>query len=149
MTTSNHVLAGALIAATVQEPVLVVPLAFLSHFLLDALPHYGLAGEGYSEALKHKTTYVTEALGAIGLMLLLASGVFGWNIFLLAAVVAVAPDLEWMQRYFLFERKGLEPPKTVLTDIHQKIQWCERKWGIAFEIAFFAIGYIVLLDIVR
>ncbi len=149
MTTSNHILAGTLIALTVKTPLLVLPLAFMSHFLLDALPHYGYEGSGYSEAFRHKLTYVMEALGAIGILLLAASGALGWSLVLLAAFFAVLPDFEWLYRYFLFERKGLEPPKTFLTDFHRKIQWCERSWGIIPEVIFFVLGYALLLNIMK
>ncbi len=145
MTTSNHMLAGTLIALTVKEPVLVIPLAFLSHFVLDALPHHGYDRGGYGAALKHNTTYVMEVLGLFGLLLLITSGVFGWNLALLAALLAVLPDVEWPYRYIFFERKGLVPPSTFLTNFHSKIQWCERKWGIFPEILFFSIGFLLLL----
>src|SRR5688572_12550977 len=109
MTTSNHILAGTLIALTIKEPLLALPLAFASHFVLDALPHYGYDGDGYGEALKHKLTYLMEFFGLAGLTLIYLSGAFGWNLALLAAFFAVSPDIEWPYRYFLFERKGLEP----------------------------------------
>jgi hypothetical protein len=42
MTGFNHGMAGAVIALTVKQPVLAVPLAFLSHFATDMIPHFGL-----------------------------------------------------------------------------------------------------------
>lgn len=147
MTTSNHILAGTLIAVTVKEPALVIPLAFLSHFLLDAIPHYGYDGSGYEEAMKHKLTYLVEALGLIGIVLLLMTGLYGWNLALLASIIAVSPDIEWPYRYLFFERKHLEPPRTLLTDIHKKVQWCERAWGIIPEVLFFTGGYLLLLHL--
>lgn len=148
MTTSNHILAGALIALTVHEPVLIVPLAFASHFILDALPHYGYEGDGYKEALKYKLTYVMEALGFIGFVLLAVSGVFEKNFVMIAAFFAVLPDFEWPYRYVFFERKGLKPPSTFMTRFHQNVQWCERSWGIIPEVVFFIVGYTIIITIV-
>jgi len=139
MTTSNHLFTGALIALTVRQPTLAVPLAFLSHFVLDALPHYGYDGEGYGYAFKHKLTYAMEAVNLIGVPLLLyliwGQPVWVW----LAAVAALSPDFMWVYRYFWFERKGLEPPAGPVTRFHKWIQWCEVRWGIAVEYPFLAL----------
>ena len=62
MTITNHLLAGSLIGLTVAQPALAIALAFASHFVMDALPHFGYAGQkGYSEVLKHRLTYVVAA----------------------------------------------------------------------------------------
>lgn len=147
MTTANHVLVGTLIAVTVKQPALVLPLAFASHFVLDALPHFGYSGSGYGVAFRHKAFFAMEFFGLTGIALLLATSLYGFNLVLLASIIAVSPDFEWVYRYFLYERKGLKPPKTFLTDFHKKIQWCERSWGMIPEIIFFAILYTVLLKV--
>lgn len=147
MTTSNHLLVGSLIAVTIKEPALVVPLAFLSHFVLDMLPHYGYNGNGYGVAIQHKTTYYMEGFGLLAILALLATGIYGWNIILLAALLAVSPDFEWPYRYFFFERKGVVPRDTLFTKFHKKIQWGERWWGIFIEIPFFIAGYLILLTL--
>lgn len=40
MVTTVHLLAGMTIGALLKQPVLVVPIAFCTHYLLDAIPHY-------------------------------------------------------------------------------------------------------------
>lgn len=147
MTTANHLLVGTLIGLTIKQPALALPIAFASHFVLDALPHYGYNGDGYGEALKHKTTLVMEALGITGFIALLMTGIYGLNLPTLAAFVAVSPDLEWPYRYFRFETKGEIPGNSAFTRFHKKIQWGERKWGIFIEVPFFIAGYLVLISI--
>jgi hypothetical protein len=39
--------AGAIIALAISQPLIALPLAFVSHFVLDALPHYGYGGGGW------------------------------------------------------------------------------------------------------
>ena len=51
MTASNHVAAGALIGAVIN-PWLAAPAAVTSHFVLDAMPHYGYEGERELKRLK-------------------------------------------------------------------------------------------------
>ena len=41
MTATNHVVTGIAIVALVPNPAISLPLAFLAHFALDALPHFG------------------------------------------------------------------------------------------------------------
>jgi hypothetical protein len=146
LTLANHFLAGGLIAVTVKQPVLVIPLAVASHFVLDALPHQGYNRGGYATSLKHKTTYVVEGASVIVTALLFTTGVFGWNLATLAGVLAILPDAEWPYRYFLYERKGKRPPETFITRFHRNIQWCERPWGWVFELALFIAGFILLLQ---
>ena len=41
MTATNHILTGATIALAVNHPAVAIPLAFVSHFAWDAIPHFG------------------------------------------------------------------------------------------------------------
>lgn len=146
MNTLNHLATGAVIALVVQKPAIALPLAFVSHFVADALPHFGFVEKGgYGQALKHRLTYVSLAYDAVGicLLLVLISGQ-AWYV-LLSAFLAVSPDLMWVYRYVLFERKGLVPPNWKIVQFHQKIQWFERPVGLVIEILL----SIVLLLMVR
>jgi hypothetical protein len=147
VTLANHFLAGGLVAVTVKQPALVVPLAIASHFALDALPHHGYNRGGYATALKHKATFLLEAGGIVGLLVLFTTGIFGWNLATAGGLLGILPDAEWPFRYLLYERKGKRPPETFITRFHRKIQWCERPWGWMVEICFFLAGYILLVRI--
>jgi len=146
MTISNHMLAGAAIALIVKQPILVLPLAFASHFVLDALPHYGYpGGGGFAGMFDHKLTSYSEAvITIIGmLILLLTVGLWTWLV-AAAAFLAVAPDFHWIIRYFFYERRGQEPPQSRFGQFHTRIQWCERPWGIAVEVVTFVLGYYLV-----
>lgn len=147
MTASNHMITGALIALAVKQPILVIPLAFASHFILDALPHFGFPGKlGFPEALRHKPlTFTMEFIGIIGLIIL-AQLLYdqAWIVWL-AAFVALSPDLMWPYVYIFFERKDKPHPLGPISQFHHNIQWCERPWGIFVEISWF-IGVFVVLQ---
>ncbi len=139
MNTLNHAAAGAGISLAVSQPLLALPMAFVSHFVLDALPHHGHPNNGgYIEALKHKRlTYFSLGYESVGLVFLI-SLLFGqpWYVWM-AGIIAVSPNLKWPYRYWFYERKGNLPPEAdALTKFHQWVQWCERPWGIAVEICF-------------
>ncbi len=151
MTASNHAIAGAVIALTVRQPILVVPLAFLSHFVLDTLPHYGYPGhKGFNEVLKHKLFYFVESwdvVAMLGLVFVLrGQGVLPY----LAGLTAISPDFIWLYRYIFFERKGLTRPSSGwFTLFHQNIQRFERPWGVGVEVIWFALMFSVLAGLTR
>lgn len=136
MTIINHAAVGAGIALIIKQPLLALPLAFLSHFALDALPHFGIVGDKtYEKIFKFKRTYfmvLVDVFGSIALTAILWGQ--PWYVFA-AAVLAVSPDLMWVYRYFGFERFGKNPPKPgLVTRFHQNIQWGERLWGAYLEV---------------
>ncbi len=91
-------MAGMLIATLVPAP-LAIPLAFVSHFLLDLVPHYGLEKSSRDSSKKYKLIVFTD----IGLALLLnlvvlvkiphTSAAYHSWIVLVCGWVAVGPDL--------------------------------------------------------
>ena len=42
MLTTTHLLAGAVIGKYFQNPILIIILAFVSHYILDFIPHYSI-----------------------------------------------------------------------------------------------------------
>lgn len=75
MTMSTHVAVGATIGLAIQNPLLGFSLGFLSHFLLDIIPHGDskLAEEHFTRGKKKVGSYAYVALdNAIAVYLLLA-----------------------------------------------------------------------------
>lgn len=135
MSIVNHGAVGALIAIVIKQPALALPIAFLSHFIMDALPHFGFNGNGFGEALKNKKLVILHQSfnvpAFMALMLILYP--FGWIAYV-GAAVAVSPDLAWPTRYWFYERHGKAPrPNGPIIRFHHNIQWCERPWGFVIE----------------
>ncbi|HTE22131.1 MAG TPA: hypothetical protein VK674_03745 [Candidatus Limnocylindria bacterium] len=139
MTVTNHILAGALIGMTVHNPIVAALLAFASHFVMDALPHFGYAGrKGYSEALKHKLSY-----GVAGFTLISSVAIVGilmvnreWFA-LMTGLVAASPDAVGLYNYLMYERRdqAAQGLSKLHIKTHRAIQWCERPWGVLTELA--------------
>ncbi|RTK94996.1 hypothetical protein EKI60_00875 [Candidatus Saccharibacteria bacterium] len=154
MTVTNHLLAGAIIVSVIKEPLLALPLAFVSHFVMDALPHFGYAGnKGYGEALKHSLSYwvgIASTVTVIGLVILLIAQ--GLWIELVAGLIAASPDLVGLYNYTRDERHNQEPNRFIHT-LHIRfdrvIQRYERPWGIYVELVAFTVLAIVLVWITR
>lgn len=138
MTTSNHVITGAVIAVAIKQPAAALPLAFLSHFVLDFIPHFGYKGHrGFTEVFKHRLSFVVIAFDALMVAWLVGSFRQYGLIAYLGGLAAIAPDFIWLYRYYGFERHGKKPPVNKFANWHNQIQWCERPWGLMIEIAWF------------
>src|SRR5687767_11983718 len=100
MTGLNHVLTGSAIAIAIQQPLLVAPLAFLSHFILDSLPHFG-GHPAYEYGHKHfYKIMITDGLLAIGavITLMLAAPHLAVAI-AVGAAFATLPDFLLLHHY--------------------------------------------------
>lgn len=150
MTGTNHLLAGATIGLVTNSPLAAVSVAFISHFVMDALPHFGVE---YDEELKKRPgifRYVVSVDAVLAAFVLLLAIIYAFNqslwIVPISALVALSPDFVWVYRYVFLEEFGKKPPspKKALTKFHKDIQRYERHWGIFVEAAFFA-GFILLI----
>lgn len=145
MTATNHYITGLAIATVVQKPLLALPLAFVSHFVLDALPHFG--DKDYRQKLPK--FYLIWRVDFVILMTLLI-----WTLieaplwFALAGFLGTSPDLAWVYRFQFLEKRGKyhRPNMNWFNSFHSRIQKFERHWGLYVEIIYF---FIILFFIVN
>ena len=146
MTATNHVVTGIAIVALVPNPAIGLPLAFLAHFALDALPHFG--DRKHRSKSLDRLKYVLPidmALAAVPLVLLAILQPEHWFLLVVGGVLCASPDLMWIPKYVRHLRGLPEAPKNWLMRFHSWIQWGERPWGIWVELAWFiAVGWLVL-----
>jgi len=149
MTSTNHVTTGAVIALAVKQPQLAIPLAFASHFVMDAIPHFGIYEDDVLRRNKSRvfrTAVSIDVPVAIGLVFLLphlaASHVAWWIVFT-SMVAAVAPDFQWIHRFIREVRTKQWSPGGRFTQFHQGIQWFEHPVGIIPELIW--LGTMSLL----
>lgn len=136
MTASNHALCGALIGLTIASPVIALPLAFSSHFILDAIPHFGLdefGGHHKKPKLFRKILYVDAILLAFILLTLLLAGA-SWLVFA-CVLLAGSPDFVWAYQYIFKENLGKNSPtkKNKFNQFHSRIQTSQTLKGIYVE----------------
>lgn len=142
MTATGHALTGALVATVVKQPLLAVPLAFLSHFVCDALPHLGF--DDFTFGGK-KMRYWLAADGP------LVAAVFVWIILylqnplllIIAAVTAMSPDLAWLYHGI---RGRDDNQHGRLTKFHGAIQKYEKPFGVIVDVAW---SLAVIVGIVK
>jgi hypothetical protein len=138
MTGLNHALTGAAIGLAVQQPLLVLPLAILSHFVLDAIPHFD------HEVYRHGSKYfmrimICDGLLAVGsiIALMIFFPAAAWAV-VLGALGATLPDFLWPIYYNNGRRKHW------YFTFHTVIQWFERPPGLLVEASYLIFICVVL-----
>lgn len=150
MTATNHALTGAVIALAVKQPVLAVPLAFASHFVLDAIPHFGIHEDDHVKRNSHwlfRTVISIDTVLAVAMIItipLLANETVGWWIILLGMLAGIAPDTIWIYRFIRLMRNKLVRPYGRVAKFHQNIQWSEQPWGLNIEVVWVIASLVTI-----
>lgn len=140
MTATNHIATGALVALAVnKQPAVAVLLAFISHFILDAIPHFGIHEDDVLKRNSHRLfRSVVTADTIMGVLMFVAlpiigHGVVSWGWIVAAQAAAFLPDAVWIYRYLDEIRTRIIRPHGWYAWFHQRIQWSEKPWGLAVE----------------
>ena len=136
MTATNHALTGAVIALVIKQPVLAVPLAFLSHFVIDIVPHFDAGPD--SPKLAKSVIFIDSIIAGtltILIPIFLPTDTSPWLIFA-GMFAAMSPDLVWGWRYYKLRdlQRVTSQPMSLFSSYHQKIQWSETRKGVFVEI---------------
>lgn len=134
MTGFNHALAGIGTALVVGNLFVVAPVALISHFVLDMLPHFYLKSFGDTATRPYPRGLWWFLVGdAIITVFFISVALYLWPQNWLAIIVgvffAMAPD-------FLWPLHGKIKKLEKFFNFHQKIQWFEKSWGVLFEAPF-------------
>jgi hypothetical protein len=133
MTATNHYLVGVASAVLLKNPLVVLPVAFASHFVLDLLPHFGL---GFDKE-RGKILIITAGIDIVFLILAISMTVNKYPTwYICSGIVAYMPDLAWIYRFIFPEKFGsLSPgPENKFNAWHSRLQKYERWWGAFIEI---------------
>lgn len=149
MTATNHAVTGAVIALVVQKPLLAIPLALLSHFVLDVIPHS--EPRDFSNSLAKKIIFTDGVIAAIlgvSLPLILNTTVSPLVIFA-CMTAAVVPDLIWGIRYLRIKDidKVFTEPMSKFSRIHFNSQWSESIEGFYVEAGWLAFATYLLVSL--
>jgi hypothetical protein len=148
MTGTNHGMTGAVIALTVKEPLIAVPASFASHFVCDAIPHFGVSEKELFQT-KFNIILVTDFLVAVTIMVALGFWFPGQRWLIWACMIAAAsPDLMWAYyRLYVEHIKKRKFHLDPLARFHHVIQWSSTTPGALVEIAWFVLMGTILVTI--
>ncbi len=111
-----HALVGIAIASRIPNPVIAIPLAIGSHFILDMLPHWNphffTETQKYGKPLKKSTDFATVEIIIAGIVSLAISltqypDIGRMIFFYTAALAGMSPDLVKIPFFFLKKQTGL------------------------------------------
>jgi hypothetical protein len=148
----NHGITGAVIALTIKNPVLAVPLSFVSHFAQDLLPHHDyFAGPNDQHLFSRKfnAMLVVDFLLSVSLVVALAIlfPAHRWLI-IICMIAAACPDLTQSYYHLYLSRiKKRKPKIDRLSKFHYSLQWAESSWGGLVEIAWATTGLFIILSL--
>lgn len=143
MTATAHALVGGAIAATIKDPVLGLSIAFLSHPLLDMIPHWD-AGWGWRNKTKQRLFLEASADMLLGLCvsyLLFGHGV-GFIYFFGCIIAAELLDLAEIPYWFF--HWDFPPFSWVYQFQHQIQGKAKLPWGIMTQVAACSIIFVLL-----
>lgn len=146
MTATNHAVTGAVIGLAVGQPLLALPAAFLSHFVCDALPHYGSASPPEKELKTNRFRnylVVEAAICALLVLILAVTRPDHWLLASFCAFLATSPDLFWINSYVKI-RAGKPWRPNLYSRFAKRIQWFAKPIGAIFEVVWFA-GMVTLI----
>jgi hypothetical protein len=149
VTATNHILTGAIIGLVVPNPVLAIPLAFASHFVCDALPHFGQQLDALTRNKSRLFRMVLAVdiamiIPVVTLILLATASVVPSWVITVCMVAAISPDFVWVHRFIREIRVRQIRPLGRFTKFHANIQRYERPWGFIFEFLWFGGGLLLL-----
>lgn len=145
MTATNHVLTGAMIGLTVQQPAAAIVLALISHFVLDAIPHFGDLHKWTKRTSRHfKLVLAVDASLSLAILVLLGFvQPANWVLAVVCAITAASPDLMWLPHYIDDLKGRASKHFNIVENFHSKIQY-EWPRGIVVELLW-AFGMAGLL----
>ena len=150
MTATNHALTGTAIGLLVGIPIVALPAAFASHFILDSLPHYG--AKDRDKAIKSKgfkRYLIVEAT----LCFMIVAALFlirpeHWLLASICAFLAASPDLYWIRKYKAALKNTKYKPDW-FAKFASNIQWFQRPIGAIVEVAWFAATLTILIPLIK
>ena len=145
MTAINHALTGSIIGFVVVNPFLAIPLALLSHFILDMLPHFG--NQKDKDWIKSK--WFKLVLG-IDIILTIIFGITllilhpnNYLIAFICALIATSPDLIYFKN-FIRANSNKKIKTNLLIKFSSVIQWYEKPIGLIIEITYLILSVSIL-----
>jgi hypothetical protein len=151
MTATNHALTGAIIGLTIGNPLIAIPLAIASHFVMDAIPHFGTEGDVPSFLRKNSFLLLLvgdAALCGLLVLLLVLLRPENWLLASFCAFFATSPDLLWINQY-LKARAHKEWKPGLIARFSIWTQWFQRPIGSLVEITWFVCSSILLMSLAR
>ncbi|MDO8503945.1 MAG: hypothetical protein Q7S60_04645 [bacterium] len=147
MLATPHLLSGAAIVTIVPNPVVSLPLAFASHFILDKIPHWQETLAPYELNNKTWVRMPIDLLLGLGLLWWVTKTVGGNGIMWLGALVALVPDADSVFYARPLREVLQQPLARSWFSFHERIQReTDKWWGLLPQIAVVLLSLFFILN---
>jgi hypothetical protein len=137
----NHTVFGTLVALTINEPVIALPIALASHFVMDYIPHYGEDPKAARGSTAYNLRVVIDILASILLLLFFLNfHPLHPGLIIACAIAATLPDFLWPIALYIKHRG----PLWAFFKFHKLLQH-ESRAGIFVEIVWLAVTTTIVL----
>jgi len=147
MMAATHFVVGAAIAKEINNPYIALPIAFLSHFVIDVIPHHQLRKYNPWQHRKEESHKVWDFSWPLGVQMLALMNLILLSIILLTALqgkltfiillggfLGVSPDIYEWSRFAL----GIPEKLPTLHFLHnEKSKSWDTIWGILIQVVVF------------
>jgi len=135
MTATGHAVIGTIIAATIQDPIIAIPVAFGSHILADCSPHWDVGTNAKKRPHWLTTLYsVFDVLLGFFLSLVIITFLFPTTNLLYALVIILfAQGPDWLMSPYYFLKWHFEP-FTFLYNLQKPFDnRMDKPWGVIIQ----------------
>jgi hypothetical protein len=153
VTTANHVATGAVIALAISNPVVAITLSFLSHFVLDAIPHFGPPLPKDVFERNRQWSFKLMLVLSIGITIFLVPyvyttlhGVVSLGLLTACIIAANLPDAVRVPRFIQEITTHEEKPLGRFSAFHVRIQNDSIVLGAFDEIVWFIAMLILMIQ---
>lgn len=139
---------GVGIAFITKNPFAALPLAVLSHYILDSLPHYGFKvweqrNQGIFKVVFRTMLVVDVIMLSLFIQFLIKNNVPGW--YYLSGICGYLPDIAWWYIWLIPEKLGtVRSELNLINRFHRDIQKFERLWGVMPEAVYGLIIFVLI-----
>ena len=132
------------VSLVVKQPLLAIPLAFVSHFIADALPHYGT--RTFQIKFLTKLWLLDAVLLSVALVLTYVNFGF-YSVFI--GFIATSPDLQSVYKMTVDEKFEQLPkiPKKGFYSFHANIQKYEKPYNWPFEFLYLTLSLLFIRSV--
>jgi hypothetical protein len=145
MTWLNHAATGAAIATAIDRPIVALPAAFLSHFVIDVIPHWDFKFKGNLREMQ-AGRLIDINLALIFLIIVIAIYHGPAGLILASGLIAILPDAIFLP-YFTTGKITYKFKSRVLksfNDFSLAIQKSETRGGIFVELGWFILMNLLI-----
>lgn len=143
MTATAHALVGGAIAASISNPAIGLPLAAISHPLMDLIPHWDFARNWKT---KPKLKLFTECVLDLVLGVFLTYLIFGQSVtfWYLAAALFVSEMWDIFEAPYWFLKWRFPPFSTIYEIQHRMQSRTNLKWGLLTQVVTVLVVVVIL-----